>query len=190
MQKIILASGSPRRKELLKRLKLEFDVVPAKFNEDEVELLDPEKLVKKLSRAKAEEVVNMFEDTVVIAADTVVIYREEILGKPVSKRDARDMLKKLQGGKHLVMTGLTVMSTTGKSRTICDSTQVFMKKLDMKDIKSYVDTGEPIDKAGAYGIQGLGGIFVDKIVGSYFTVMGLPVHRLAELLKEFSIKIL
>ncbi len=191
MPELILASASPRREELLKKLGLKFTIVPSKINENKYNDLTPGKLVKELARAKAEDVAQLVEDTVIIAADTVVVCNDRILGKPEDKDDARQMLRLLQGTKHEVITGLAVLSTrTGKSVVDNDLTEVYMRKMDNDEIIDYVDTGEPLDKAGSYGIQGLGGIFVEKIIGSYFTVMGLPIHKLAIMLKQFSIKIL
>lgn len=189
--KMVLASASPRRKELLNRLGVNFTTVPAGINEENFADLKPEKMVKNLARAKAEEVSGLAEETIIIAADTVVVYDNRVLGKPADKQEAREMLKKLQGDRHIVLTGLSVLSTVkDEVYSICDSTEVFMKKVDVEEIEAYIKTGEPMDKAGAYGIQGLGGIFIDKIIGSYFTVMGLPVHRLDDLLKKFSVNLL
>ncbi|MFW5999051.1 MAG: Maf family protein [Halanaerobiaceae bacterium] len=189
--KMVLASASPRRKELLNRLGVNFTTVPAGINEEKFADLEPEKMVKNLARAKAEEVSGLAEETIIIAADTVVVYDNRVLGKPADKQEAREMLKKLQGDRHIVLTGLSVLSTVkDEVYSICDSTEVFMKKVDVEEIEAYIKTGEPMDKAGAYGIQGLGGIFIDKIIGSYFTVMGLPVHRLDDLLKKFSVNLL
>ncbi|MFW6237726.1 MAG: Maf family protein [Halanaerobiales bacterium] len=189
--KMVLASASPRRKELLERLGLNFTTVPAGIEEEKFFDYRPEEMVKELARAKAEKISGLVEETIIIAADTVVVYEERVLGKPGDRQEAREMLKQIQGDRHTVMTGLAVLSTDREEvYSICDSTEVYMKKVDVEEIEAYVNTGEPMDKAGSYGIQGLGGIFVDKIIGSYFTVMGLPVHRLDDLLKKFSVNVL
>lgn len=187
---LILASGSPRREELLKRLGLNFTTVPSKINEKKFNKLNPVDMVCELAIAKAEEVAQLVEDTVVIGADTIVVYKEGVLGKPTDKEDAKNMLKKLQGKKHSVLTGIAVLETdTGKVLVDYDKTDVYMRSLEPAEINGYVNTGEPMDKAGAYGIQGLGGVFIERINGSYFTVMGLPLHKLVIMLKEFSINI-
>jgi len=188
--KLVLASSSPRREELLKRLGLNFTIVPSKINED-IEGLAPDLLVQELARAKAEEVAELVEDTVIIAADTVVVNNNGIIGKPEDKNEAREMLKCLQGKCHTVFSGIAVLSTEeGRSLVDVDRTEVFLRQMDEQEINEYVDTGEPLDKAGSYGIQGFGGIFVEKINGSYFTVMGLPIHKLALMLKKFNINII
>ncbi len=187
---LILASGSPRREELLKKLGLNFTAVPSKIDEDKFSKLKPVDLVQELAIAKTEEVAELVEDTVIIGADTIVVYEGEVLGKPVDRDDAERMLNHLQGKKHSVLTGLAVLATgTGEIRVDYDHTDVYMRKLTAKEITGYVKSGEPMDKAGAYGIQGLGGIFVERIDGSYFTVMGLPIHKLVLMLRDFSIEI-
>ncbi|MDI3547795.1 MAG: nucleoside triphosphate pyrophosphatase [Halanaerobiales bacterium] len=189
--KLILASASPRREELLKRLGLKFTIVPSKIDEDKFSNLPPVEMVQELARAKAEEVAELVEDTVVIGADTVVVFEDKIMGKPLNKSDAERMLSQLQGKRHSVLTGLAVYETrSNKVLVDYDRTDVYMRPLDNQEITGYINTGEPLDKAGAYGIQGFGGIFVERINGSYFTVMGLPIHKLALMLKEFSINIL
>ena len=189
--KLVLASSSPRREELLEQLDLNFTIVPSKIEEDKFYNLSPEILVKQLASAKAEAVAELVEDTIVIAADTIVVYKDEILGKPDNTDDARKMLNKLKGSKHRVLSGLVVLSTIENEMLVdYDETEVFMRNLDENEINGYINSGEPFDKAGAYGIQGLGGIFIEKIRGSYYTVVGLPIHKLAVMLKKFSIEIL
>ncbi len=189
--KLVLASSSPRREELLKRLDLNFTIVPSKINENELSGLSPEILVQEIARAKAEEVAELVEDTVIIAADTVVVKDEKIIGKPKDKDDARKMLEYLQGKTHKVYSGIAVLSTTsGKTLVDVDYTDVYIRSMDEREINEYIATGEPLDKAGSYGIQGFGGIFIEKINGSYFTVMGLPIHKLALMLKKFNINII
>jgi septum formation protein len=190
MSKLILASASPRREELLTMLGLNFTTVPSKVDEEEFTGLLPEQLVQKLAREKVEEVAALVEDTIVIGADTVVVFDGKVLGKPEDQQDAIRMLTELQGRKHSVYTGIAVYGTNSNKLLIdYDRTDVFFRKMDEAEIKGYVKTDEPMDKAGAYGIQGIGGIFVERIDGSYFTVMGLPIHKLMLMLKEFDITI-
>ena len=189
--KLILASASPRREELLKQMGLRFTIVPSKVNEEKYSNLTPVEMVKELSLAKAIEVGKLVEDTIVIAGDTVVLNKGEVLGKPDDKDEAESMLKKLSGDHHTVLSGVAVLSTYDNQTMVeYDQTKVFMRDITNNEIKEYVDTGEPMDKAGSYAIQGLGGIFVEKINGSYFTVMGLPIHKLQTMLKEFSVDVI
>ncbi len=191
VSKLVLASSSPRREELLNQLDLDFTIVPSKINEKQFTSLSPVKRVVALARAKAEEVAELVEDTIIIAADTVVVHNNKLLGKPVDRENAREMLEELQGEKHTVLTGLAVLSTENDVSSLKhDQTEVYMRSLNEKEITAYVDTGEPMDKAGSYGIQGLGGIFIEKINGSYFNVVGLPIHKLAVMLKKFSINVI
>jgi septum formation protein len=190
MLKLVLASRSPRREELMKMLGLDFTIVPSKIDEKKYVNLEPITMVKALARAKAEEVAGLVEDTLVIGSDTIVLLDSSILGKPVDRDDAIAILKKLQNKKHLVLTGLAICDTnTGKVLLDYDQTEVYMGSMSEEDIINYINTGEPMDKAGAYGIQGKGGIFVERINGSYFTVMGLPLHKLVKMLKEFGVSI-
>ncbi|MFW6035514.1 MAG: Maf family protein [Halothermotrichaceae bacterium] len=189
MSKLVLASMSPRRQELMKRMGFNFTVVPSKIDEEKYIDLSPVEMVQQLAEAKALEVAGLVEDTVVIAADTIVLYNGKILGKPQDQQQAFKTLKKLQGDKHTVITGISVCNTDNKIVTDYDQTEVFMRSISEKEIRGYVTTGEPMDKAGAYGIQGLGGIFVERIKGSYFTVMGLPIHKLVLMLKKFEVEV-
>ncbi len=192
MRKIVLASASPRRAELLRQIGLEFEVDQGDYRE-EVPLAgaDPRELVKYLSREKAKNVAFRHPDVLIVAADTVVVCGNNILGKPPSVSGARKMLKALNGRAHLVVTGFTVMDTGGgKSTTRSVETRVLVKKLTAGEIDAYVRTGEPLDKAGAYGIQGLGAVIVERIEGDYFNVVGLPLAALAEALKEFGVEVL
>lgn len=191
MHKLILASASPRREEILKKLNLKFTVVPSKIDESKFVNLAPEKMVRELALAKARDVSQLVEDTIIIAADTVILNKREVLGKPESNEDAAEMLKKLSNGKHTVLTGVAVCSLfDGQEVTEVDKTDVFMSDMSGEDIKKYIETGEPMGKSGSYAVQGLGSIFVERIEGSYFTVMGLPIHKLAKILADFSIGIL
>lgn len=191
-RKIILASNSPRRRELLTNIGLEFSVVADNTPEPVPENESPENIVTFLARFKGENVgksLNETDDTIVIAADTVVAIDGKILGKPHSAEEAEEMLKSLSGRMHCVYTGVYVKDLcTKKTKTFCEKTEVFFKKLDIETIKDYINTGEPMDKAGAYGIQNMGSLFVEKINGDYFNVVGLPVSKLGEvLLMDFGI---
>lgn len=190
MAKLILASASPRREELLKKMGLEFTVVASKINEEEYSGLSPVTMVRKLAQAKAEEVAELVENAIIIAADTVVVHNDEVIGKPADKQEAELILKRLRDSRHTVITGLAIFSTD-KNNTYVehDETDVYMRYIEDREIAGYIDTGEPLDKAGAYGIQGLGGIFVEKINGSFFTVVGLPIHKLVLMLKKLSMEV-
>ena len=183
--KIILASQSPRRRELLERMGIsEFEIIPARGEENIVPGLTPEALVEALSRQKCLEVAAVHREALVIAADTVGAVEGRVLGKPRSKAEAEEMLSLLSGREHRVCTGLS-LSQGGRLRTGHEATAVRFRPLTREEIRRYVSTGEPMDKAGAYGIQGYGCLLVEGIVGDYYNVMGLPVCRLGRMLAEF-----
>ena len=185
--KIILASQSPRRKELLERMGItDFRVIPAKGEEIATRLLSTDQLVEELSRRKCAEVAAEHPGDLVIAADTLVSVNNRVLGKPHSEEDAARMLAALSGRLHMVYTGVTV-SCQGKTLTCHESTSVRFRTLTQADIIRYIATGEPMDKAGAYGIQGYGSVLVEGISGDYYNVMGLPVCRLARMLARFGV---
>lgn len=188
--RIILASNSPRRKELLSQVGVKFEVIPSEFEEQLVEL-PPAKLVEHFAYMKAKDVASAIcGEALVIGADTIV-YLDEIMGKPRNKEDAFDMLKKLSGKQHLVLSGLCVINTaTGESLTGHENTRVKIKALSDAEIAAYISTGEPADKAGAYAIQGMGSLFVEGIEGDYFNVVGLPLFRLGKMLEHFRMKLL
>lgn len=189
--KLVLASASPRREELLTQLNLKFTIVPSKIDEDNITNSDPVELVKILAEEKAKSVSKLVENAIIIAADTVVVKNEQILGKPKSKIEAKKMLKKLSADQHQVITGVAVLnSQTEEIHIDYNITEVKMTALTEEEINSYVETGEPLDKAGSYAIQGFGGLFVEEIKGSYYSVMGLPIHQLAKLLDKFNYGIL
>ena len=181
MQTVVLASQSPRRSQLLRELGIPFCVRPARCGEQSAER-DPEKLVRELSRRKAA-AVQAAEGEIVVAADTVVCLDGEILGKPRDAQQAADMLRRLSGRAHTVFTGVTVRRG-GRVLTRAERTEVFFRPLPEGYIRRYVESGEPLDKAGAYGIQGAGGAFVRRIEGDFYNVMGLPVCALCEMLEE------
>ncbi len=193
MKKIILASNSPRRKELLASIGLKFEVIPDNTPEEACESLTPEETVIYLAKFKGDNVCEKLEDNepcLVISADTVVAVDNKILGKPKTKDEAFEMLKLLSGRHHFVYTGVYIRENNSKKSVIFyEKTKVQFKSLDIKEIYDYINTGEPMDKAGAYGIQSLGSLFVEKIDGDYFNVVGLPVCALAKSLKkEFGIE--
>lgn len=191
-KKIILASASPRRKELLENLDLEFDIIPD--NSDEVidEFLAPEEVVRALAIQKASNVgKNADKNALVIGADTVVCIDGQILGKPKDAEDAKKMLYTLSGREHYVCTGIAIYDCeTGRIVSDMERTAVKFKPLDDDEIDKYVSSGAPLDKAGAYGIQGHASLFVEGIRGDFFNVVGLPVCKLSMLLKnEFGFNI-
>lgn len=189
---LILASASPRRRELLSRLGLEFTVLAAQADETLLPGLSPREQVIRLSAIKAQAVREALESRpgqVIVSADTVVVLDDAILGKPKNTAQAAEMLRALSGRAHLVLTGVTVLTEDGP-RQLCEETQVFFRPLRETEITAYIRTGEPMDKAGAYGIQGYGALFVEKLIGDYYNVMGLPLCALGRLLREAGIPIL
>lgn len=195
--KIVLASSSPRRHQLLTQIGLKFEVVEPKIDENNCMNLEASELVKFLAYKKAHFVAkNISKDLqkdegyLVIGADTIV-KKEKVLGKPQNAQEAFDMLKHIQGSWHKVMTGIAIIDTFNmKGISDFETTDVKIKKLSDSTIKSYIDTKEPFDKAGAYGIQGLGSLIVERINGCYFNVVGLPLAMLNTLLKKFEVFIL
>ena len=178
--KIVLASASPRRSELLSRVGIEFEVIPSNIPEEPLHGETPSEHVMRLAFQKASEVAGMAgEGRWVIGSDTVVIIDGEILGKPEDRADAMSMLKKLSGREHKVVTGYSILNiSSGKEVKRAVETAVKFKDLADNEIEGYVDSGEPMDKAGAYAIQGLGSFMVEGIVGSYSNVVGLPVCQI------------
>lgn len=191
MRKIILASASPRRKQLLKQLGLEFEVVASNVEEVFNPRLKPRHQVEELALQKAQAVAGNYEDAIIIGADTLVALGEELIGKPKDTNDAKRMLKKLRGRQHTVVTGFVLIDTANK-RTIIKSveTKVWFRKLSPAEISSYVEKEKPMDKAGAYAIQDLGILFIEKIEGDYFGAVGLPLFTLAKELKKLGVEIL
>lgn len=182
---LILASASPRRADLLRQAGISFKVIAPALVESRPENTSPQEFVKLLAREKALRVAAKVNSGLVLGADTVVYYRGEILGKPNDHKDAREILKRLQGNRHEVMTGLYLIdAASGNFESGLATTSVWLKPLSDGQINAYIATGEPFDKAGAYGIQGKAGLFVEKIAGCYFNVVGLPLGILYELLKK------
>ena len=185
---IILASQSPRRRELLGFFHTPFTVRVADIDETMDLTLPPYDEVGRVSRCKALAVPREVDD-IVIAADTIVVCRGNVLGKPRDAADAKAMLQMLSGRDHQVMTGMTVLRGN-TIRTVTEVTDIHFRPLSEQEIDGYIATGEPMDKAGSYGIQGGAALFAEKMVGDYYNVMGLPVCRLWQLLQEIAPEIL
>jgi len=183
----ILASKSPRRKKLLEQLGFELTIIPASINEDDIDdSIPPADYVMELSSRKAKKIADVLEtDSIVLGSDTTVVLNGKIINKPQSRQHAYEMLDMLSGNTHKVFTGITLIDT-GKKKTITDhaETDVTFRKLDPDEIWAYIDTGSPMDKAGAYGIQDdFGAVFVSHIVGCYYNIVGLPLEKLYTNLK-------
>lgn len=187
---IILASASPRRQELLQRMGLDFIIRTAPHDETMNLFSTPSDEVARVSRLKAQAVYPLcHEDDIIVAADTIVVCDGRIMGKPRSENDAFSMLRRLSGREHQVMTGLTV--TQGDStETVTVTTTLRFRPLSDTEIRNYIATGEPMDKAGAYGIQGIASMFVIGLDGDYYNVMGLPVCTLTLMLRKHGVKLL
>jgi len=184
--KLILASSSPRRAEILKREGVNFEIlIPEKIEEKDI-CLEPVSHVLELSKRKAESVLEKVKDGLILGADTVVVLGDKILGKPKDQREAFLFLKTLSGKTHRVYTGITVIhKKSGKVKSDYGCTEVKFNQLKSEDILKYIATGEPMDKAGAYGIQGIGSFLVENIKGDLDSVIGLPVKKLKRLLEQF-----
>ena len=194
--RLILASASPRRREILAQVGAEFEVIPAK-GEELLTSTEPKEAVLQLSCQKAEETAGRLSgdagNIVVLGADTIVSLDGAILGKPKDKKDAVRMLGLLNGREHSVFTGLTmIVRGDGKEQIISfyEETRVFMYPMTKEQIQAYTETGEPLDKAGAYGIQGKCAVYIEKIVGDYYNVVGLPVAAIYQNLEKSGIEIL
>lgn len=193
MSRLILASASPRRRELLARIGLSFEILPARGEENPHSAI-PEEMVQELSAGKALEIYGSLEEqekeeAVIIGADTLVAFGNRVMGKPQDEKDAFDMLFLLQGNTHQVYTGVTLLytpkgETACKKLTFVEKTDVTMYPMTEQEILEYIATGEPMDKAGAYGIQGKCAAYVREICGDYNNVVGLPVSRLYQELKR------
>lgn len=193
MKKLILASASPRRKKLLKQIGLEFEVLPTNIEEKLNPGLKPLHQVGSLSLQKALAAAELKEakSAIILAADSMVMIDDEVLGKPKDVKDAKRMLKKLSGREHSIITGFTLIDTVTKKKvTRSVETKVWFKKLSPQEIAAYIAKEKPFDKAGAYGIQELAAVFVEKIEGDYQSAVGLPLFALAKELKNFGIKVL
>lgn len=185
--KIVLASASERRQELLGRVVEEFETIISSFDEDMVKFEESiSSYVEEIALGKAKDVIKKVQKpSIIIGADTIVTIDNRVLGKPKNKLDAYNMLKSLSNRTHQVYTGVVLINTdTRKILKESIVTEVVFSKLTDNDINSYIKSGEPMDKAGAYGIQGKGGIFVEEIRGCYYNVVGLPLNKLNKMLKE------
>lgn len=184
--RLVLASSSPRRSELLAALSLQFEVRSPDVDETRFPDETPATYVERIARAKAIAVAG--SDEVTVAADTAVVFEGRVMGKPGHPEEARSMLRRLQGARHEVLTGLAV-SSLGETHSLVDATEVEMMSMTDEEIAAYVAGGEPMDKAGAYALQGEGGVFVMSVHGSPSTVVGLPIHQLPRLLGRVGVEL-
>jgi septum formation protein len=187
-QHLILASNSPRRKELLENVKVPFTVVGSEVEEVVDPQLSPAEIVMSLAEQKAAAVAERFNETYVLGADTVVVFEGDILGKPENAEDAKRMLTALSGNTHQVLTGVAIFFQKEKI-VFYEQTDVTFWSLTEEEIEDYILTGEPMDKAGSYGIQGLGSLFAKELKGDYFSVVGLPISRTVKELKTAGFKL-
>jgi septum formation protein len=191
MRKIVLASASPRRREILESTGIRFIIDHSECDESLDVKTEPHRLARKISERKTLAVAGRYDNALIIAADTFIVFRNRLLGKPHTGREALQMLKQLNGKSHSVITGFTVLDTSNKKK-ISDSveTKVFFNRMSDAELSAYVKTGEPLDKAGAYAIQGRGAFLVKKIDGDYLNVVGLPLAELLKALKKLGLNIL
>ena len=191
MKSIVLASSSARRRALLRQIGLKFIVDPSRVEEKLNPRLKPRGQVEAISLQKAQAVAKKYKDAIVIAADTLVVFEDEILGKPADEKDARRILRKLSGKTQSVVTGFTVIDCESKKCiTKSAEVKVYFKKLSDKEIKQYILLEKPLDKAGSYGVLERGAIFVEKVEGDFFAAVGLPLSKLAEELRRFGVMVL
>ncbi len=183
---MVLASSSPRRRELLNLIGIAHEVRPANLDESMRPRETPRRHAERLARDKASAVARRDPDLITIAADTIVVINQKVLGKPVDKEDAARMLAMLSGREHTVITAVAV-SRGKKLRSAIEEVKVKFRRLREEEIEAYVATGEPLDKAGAYGIQGYGATIVERVEGDYFAVMGLPLVRLIGLMRDVGV---
>ncbi|MFA5948025.1 MAG: Maf family protein [Candidatus Gracilibacteria bacterium] len=187
-KQIILASRSPRRKHLLEEIGIEFSIHPSDFEEKDADL-SPQDIVLHNAIGKAQDVARHYKDALVIGVDTIGVVNEHILTKPKDKEDAKRLLRLLSNTTHRVLSGVCVIDAdTKKMVTSIEETLVTIDRLEEDDIEGYVNSGEGEDKAASYAIQGKGALFIKKINGDYFNVVGLPIYKLKQILKEFGVK--
>ncbi|HEY3747112.1 MAG TPA: Maf family protein [Gemmatimonadaceae bacterium] len=184
--KVVLASSSPRRRELLNLIGIAHEVRPANLDESMRPRETPRRHAERLARDKANAVAMRDPDLITIAADTIVVINRKVLGKPIDKEDAARMLAMLSGREHTVITAVAV-SRGKKLRSAIEEVKVTFRRLREDEIEAYIATGEPMDKAGAYGIQGFGATIVERVEGDYFAVMGLPLVRLIGLMRDVGV---
>ncbi|MBI4231712.1 septum formation protein Maf [Candidatus Peregrinibacteria bacterium] len=188
-KQLVLASKSPRREELLKQINLDFLVHPSNFEEKDTHL-SPEELALHNAIGKAQQVARHYKNALIIGVDTVVAHNDRIFGKPKDEEDAKEILRYLSNTTHKVISAICIFDTDqDKHLTALETTFVSMDRLDEADIDAYVKSGEGVDKAAGYAIQGLGSLYIKKIEGDYFNVVGLPIYRLRKMLKSFKIKL-
>lgn len=187
MARLILASSSPRRKDILKLVHQSFEIIVSNADESVSRSLSPEEIVMSLAKKKANAVAQNNQDAYVIGADTIVYFNRQILGKPADAREAKEMLSMLSGNTHSVYTGTTVIHGN-KEETFYEKTDVTFWKLTEEEIEQYIHTGEPFDKAGSYGIQGYGATLVRAIHGDFFSVVGLPIAKLYRTLQKMGFR--
>lgn len=182
---IILASKSPRRREILENTKVRFSVKESQVDEVIKDDESPKETVMRLAYEKALDVANNNKESLVIGADTIVVINDRILGKPKNEEEAYNMIKLLSGKTHCVITGFALINLSLNKKVIdCEVSQVTFKELSEECIKDYLNTKESLDKAGAYGIQGYGGLLVNNIQGDYFNIVGLPISKISDCLKD------
>lgn len=182
---IILASASPRRKEILENTNTKFEIIKSEIDEVILDNELPSQVVMRLAFEKSIDIALKHPDSLVIGADTVVVLNNKILGKPKDSSDAFNMIKQLSGKTHQVITGISLINLNANQKIIdYVVSNVKFKNLSEEDIKDYIQTNESLDKAGAYGIQGFGAMLVEEIQGDYFNIVGLPISRLSDLLKK------
>lgn len=190
MRTLVLASSSPRRKLLLELLGMPFLIDPSTRAEVVDGAKEPEGVARELSLQKAQDVAPKYPDAVILGADSIVVLGKTIFGKPKDRRQAQEMLQKLQGTTHQIITGVTLFDTkTKRTKTIASISTVTLRTMVEEEIAWYVKTGEPMDKAGSYAVQGKGGIFVKEIHGDYFGIVGLPLYQLVQELPSFGIAV-
>jgi len=188
MKKLILASGSPRRKEVLKIAGWDFDVIASDVEEKLLEGLTNVERIKAIALSKAKQVSATHPDAVVIGADTMILFNDELLGKPKDEMDAKKILRKLSGTTNVCITAFAIVSD---AKIVVDhtTTEIDLREISDEEIEWYVNTKEPMDKAGAYAVQGLGAVFVKEIRGDYFGILGLPISKIVKELEEFGFKL-
>jgi septum formation protein len=190
MQRIILASTSPARQLLARTIGLDFEVVPSNYKEDMTLNLSPKELVIELALGKARDVAKNLKEELVIGVDTIVVFDGKVFGKPKDSQEAIKMLRLFSGKKHEIYSGIVLINcATGATIKDFEVTKVYFKELSDKEILSYVKTGEPFGKSGSYGIQGLASIFVEKVEGCYFNIVGFPVNNIYKNLEKMGINI-
>ena len=183
--KIILASQSPRRAEILRMIGVNFKVDPSNINEEMNQKIEQNEIAINISKAKAEKISQKYPNNTIIGADTIVVFNEKIFGKPKDKNESRKMLKALSGNCHKVITGVTIMNKKlGVLKTFSETTKVFVKKIPRNQIEFYVNNYNTLDKAGSYGIQEWFSVWIKKINGCYYNVMGLPISKFYKYLVE------